>query len=220
MKNIIRQNPVVAILRNMPMRQVLPYARALQRAGINACEVALNTPDGLAQVESLRSSLPGAMVGAGTLMSASQCARAVAAGAQFILTPAANAEVLEFCAREHVPLLPGVMTPTDVDCCVRYGFNVMKLFPAGDLPPRYIRSLQGPFDGTEYVAVGGVKPGNVAEFVGNGFIGVGIGSNLVDKALLEQSDWDAVTASVAAMMGVLAAYLPGNVRDVLSVLQS
>ena len=97
---------------------------------------------------------------------------------------------LEFCRKNNIPLLPGVLTPTDVAVCLEYGYSIMKLFPAGDMPASYIKSLKGPFDGTEYVAVGGVKTDNIRSFFEQGFIGVGIGSNLVPKEYVAAGAWE------------------------------
>ena len=76
----------------------------------------------------------------------------------------------------------------------------MKLFPAGDFPMKYIRSLKGPFDGTEYVAVGGVNLDNARDFIENGFAGVGIGSNLMPKEFIQNKDWERAAKYIADRM--------------------
>ena len=108
---------------------------------------------------------------------------------------------MEFCRRYDIPLLPGVLTPTDVAVCLEYGYTIMKLFPAGDMPPSYIKSLKGPFDGTEYVAVGGVDAGNIKTFLDNGFIGAGIGSNLIPKEYVKNDAWDKASEYVKGIVG-------------------
>ena len=94
-----------------------------------------------------------------------------------------------------------MLTPTDVAVCLEYGYTIMKLFPAGDMPPSYIKSLKGPFDGTEYVAVGGVDAGNIKTFLDNGFIGVGIGSNLIPKEYVKNDAWDKASEYVKGIVG-------------------
>ena len=125
---------------------------------------------------------------------------AKAAGAQFFLTPSATVSTMEFCRTYDIPLLPGVMTPTEVAVCLSYGYTTMKLFPAGDLPMSYIKSLKGPYDDTDYVAVGGDSPANIAQFFKAGFIGVGIGSSLAPKEYTAAGQWDKVTEYVAALV--------------------
>lgn len=201
MNTIWHTYKVCAILRNIPDEQLLSYADAAFSGGIRLFEVALNTKNGVKQIESLREHFgEKAFVGAGTVTTMERCYDAYNAGASFFLTPAVNRDVLEFCAKNSMPVFPGVMTPTDVSVCMEYGCSVMKLFPAGDLPETYIKSLKGPFDGTEYVAVGGVKPENAADFIRRGFIGVGIGSNLISKELIKNGNWKLAAERIRNMV--------------------
>ena len=201
MKEIILQNPVCAILRGVEPSQVVDYAKAVYAGGVKMFEVAMNSENAAGQIEALRSEFgDSAWVGAGTVINGERCVAARSAGAQFFLTPSATVTTLEFCRKNEIPLLPGVMTPTDVAACLAYGYHTMKLFPAGDLPMNYIKSLKGPYDGTEYVAVGGVSPINIRQFFDAGFIGVGIGSSLAPKELVKAGRWDEVTAYIISMM--------------------
>lgn len=197
MKEILKGNPICAIMRGVPAEKALLYAQAAYRGGVRLFEVAMNTPDGAEQIALLRRKFgTDVYVGAGTVINKERCKAADDAGAQFFLTPNVAEETLRYCKDNGIPLLPGVMTPTDVGVCLDYGYDIMKLFPAGDLPMSYIKSLKGPFDGTQYVAVGGVKLENIAEFLKAGFIGAGIGSNLIPKEFVKNDDWDGAAAYV------------------------
>ena len=96
-------------------------------------------------------------------------------------------------------LLPGVLTPTDVALCLEYGFKTMKLFPAGAMPRSYVKDLKGPFDETNYMAIGGVKRENVGEFFDAGCISVGLASGLMPPGAVERCDWQACAGAVAAL---------------------
>lgn len=197
MKKILENNPICAIMRNVPTDKAVAYADAAYRGGVRMFEVAMNTPEGALQISMLRKEFgDNVYVGAGTVINEERCKAAEDAGAQFFLTPNVAECTLRFCKDRNIPLLPGVFTPTDVGICLDYGYSVMKLFPAGDMPMSYIKSLQGPFDGTEYVAVGGVKLENIADFMKAGFAGVGIGSNLIPKDMVAAGDWDAASEYV------------------------
>ncbi|MBO5092918.1 MAG: bifunctional 4-hydroxy-2-oxoglutarate aldolase/2-dehydro-3-deoxy-phosphogluconate aldolase [Lachnospiraceae bacterium] len=197
MKEILKDNPICAIMRGIPTEKALAYAQAAYRGGVRLFEVAMNTQGGAEQIALLRREFGADVyIGAGTVINKERCKAAHDAGAQFFLTPNAAKETLRYCRSHEIPLLPGVMTPTDVGVCLDYGFQIMKLFPAGDLPMSYIKSLKGPFDGTQYVAVGGVKLENIAGFFKAGFIGVGIGSNLIPKEFVKNDDWDSAAAYV------------------------
>lgn len=191
MKNILEHNKICAIMRNVPLEKTLDYAEAVYNGGIRMFEVAMNSHDAVRQIEMMRRRFGDeAYVGAGTVITQARCEAARQAGAQFFLTPSATVGTMEFCRRYDIPLLPGVLTPTDVAVCLEYGYSIMKLFPAGDMPPSYIKSLKGPFDGTEYVAVGGVSVDNIGEFLAQGFIGVGIGSSLIPKEYVKNNEWE------------------------------
>lgn len=201
MYTILRKSPIIVIYRNVPMEITIPYTQAILSGGITTFEVALNTPHALEQIRLMKREFGDQItIGAGTATNLRLCHEALSAGASFLLSPGSNPEVLRFCAQNNIPFLPGVMTPSDVELCVNHGFHVLKLFPAGDLPTGYIKSLKGPFDNTDYVAVGGVKADNIVNFLNSGFIGVGIGSNLVPKEIIDRKDWVAATTHITELI--------------------
>lgn len=202
MKTILEQCPIIAILRNLPPELLIPYAESILKSGICVFEVAMNTPDGSSQIATLKQWFgDNITVGAGTAITRERIDMAALAGAEFFLTPSTEEEQLRYCRQNQMRLLPGVMTPTDVALCLKYGFHIMKLFPAGDLPPAYIKSLKGPFNDTDYVAVGGVHAGNLQTFFDSGFIGAGIGSSLIPSAYISNQDWAGAAAYVGEHYG-------------------
>ncbi len=190
-RKVVLENPLLAIMRNVPLEKTVPYAEAIVKGGVRFFEVAMNSPAAAEQIRMLRDHFPDDVyIGAGTAITVERAEAAIKAGAQFLLTPSTDRDVILFCEANKIPLMPGVMTPTDVSFCYQHGFTTLKLFPAGDLPPRYIKSLKGPLDGTEYVAIGGVTPDNIADFFRNGFIGVGLGSAILPKEYVAENRWD------------------------------
>ncbi len=201
MREIVKDNPILAIMRKIPVDLTLPYARAVYDGGVRFFEVALNSPDGIEQIAMLSEYFGDrALIGAGTAINADLAQDAVDAGAMFLLAPSSPVEVLEYCAEQDIPFLPGVLTPTDVGLCVDYGFFTLKMFPAGDLPMGYVKSLKGPFDYTDYVAIGGVTPDNIPDFIKAGYIGVGLGSNLFPKEFMMNGEWGKASDFIAGMM--------------------
>lgn len=190
MLDIIQKNPMIAILRNVPSDILIDYAQAVVRSGITCFEVAMNTPGGAEQIGRLKSWFgETAVIGAGTATTIHRIDSATEAGASFFLTPSVEESLLQYFSKNHLKLLPGIMTPSDVGLCLKYDYHILKLFPAGDLPPTYIKSLKGPFGETDYVAVGGVTADNFMTFFKRGFSGVGIGSNLIPKEIVYRRDW-------------------------------
>ena len=144
--------------------------------------------------------LLGGLVGGGTAITVERCRSAIAAGAQFLLTPGTPLDVFSYCAENDIALLPGVLTPTDVATSLQFGYKTMKLFPAGSMPRHYVKDLQGPFDGTNYMAIGGVSPANIREFFDAGCISVGLASSLMPKDAVAANDWEACAAYVRGMV--------------------
>ncbi|MCI8443068.1 MAG: bifunctional 4-hydroxy-2-oxoglutarate aldolase/2-dehydro-3-deoxy-phosphogluconate aldolase [Provencibacterium sp.] len=200
MRKIVRENPLLAILRNVPLEKTLPYVEAVMKGGVRFFEVALNTPHALEQIALMKKEFGSqALIGAGTAISVERAEAALQAGAQFLLSPSSDEQVLSYCEKNGVALLPGALTPSEVTACLRHGFSTIKLFPAGNMPRGYIKSLKGPLDETDYVAIGGVNPGNLEDFFLQGYLGVGLGSSIVPKEALKEEDWAACSAYVAGM---------------------
>ncbi len=197
MKNIIRQHPVIAILRNIADRDLTDYIKCLYDGGLRAFEISFSHEGAARQIKAVRKSLPSdALIGAGTILQPEDVQLAREAGADFLLSPSANPKVLSLCAREQLKFLPGAFTPTDVSVCMEYGFQTIKLFPAGNLPLSYRKSLNGPFPNAVFVAVGGVTPQNTIDYIRAGYAGVGIGSSLADQSLFASKDWASITLSI------------------------
>lgn len=196
-KEIVTAHPIIAILRNIESALLLPYVESILEGGIGAVEIAVNSPDAFEQIRLLRENFgSGLLIGAGTVTSEDRMQNSLDAGASFFLTPSVSRELLLQFKKSGLPVLPGVLSPSEVSLCLKYDMNIMKLFPAGELPLSYIRSLKGPFETAEFVAVGGVNAGNMASFFHAGFLGVGIGSSLVPEDKLNARDWTYIRAHV------------------------
>lgn len=204
--SLVSQHPLLAILRNVPVEKTVDYAEAAVQGGAPFFEVALNSPHALEQISMLRTHFGDrCTVGAGTAITVERAKAALDAGAQFLLTPGTPLDVYEFCARNDVALLPGVLTPSDVATSLEFGFSTMKLFPAGSMPRSYIKDLKGPFDNTHYMAIGGVSPTNIREFFDAGYLSVGLASSLMPKAAVAANDWEVCVAYIRDMVAKITA---------------
>lgn len=190
LEQTMQEHPVLGILRNIPLDKTIDYADVAIRGEVSFFEVALNSPCALQQIEMLRDKFgEQCLVGAGTAITPELCQQAIAAGAQFLLTPGTPLDVLRYCRDHEIALLPGVLTPTDVAVSMEYGYHAMKLFPAGSMPLRYLKDLQGPFDKTQFMAIGGVNAENAADFLRAGYQSIGLASALMPKAAVAAGDW-------------------------------
>ena len=195
------ENPILAILRGVDDEILFDYAEAIMSGGVRFFEIALNSPGALSQIRALRQRFGNEIkLGAGTAITVDRAKAALEAGAEFLLSPSTNEDVLAFCESEGVPMLPGALTPTDISICVRHGFHTIKLFPAASMPMNYIKNLKGPFDNTEYVAIGGVNAHNMTDFIKNGYLGVGLGSNILPRDAVENRNWSAASDYVLSLV--------------------
>ncbi len=192
MGSVVKENPILAIFRNIPQEIILDYTDTVIKGGIRFFEVALNGAQGVKEISMLRERFGDqCIIGAGTAITTDLVKQAKDAGAEFFLTPGTPPDVLEYCAGHGLPMLPGVYTPSDVATCLEFGYKTMKLFPADCVPEGYLQALHGPFDEAQYMAIGGVCLDNIRAFFDRGYIGVGMASSLMPKEILEKRDWEA-----------------------------
>ncbi len=198
MLSIIKDEKIIAILRNIPSDKIVDLVEATYSQGIKVLEVSLMSDESFYQIEKLKKHFGSNMViGAGTVLSVESAKKAMDVGSDFLFAPSSDREVLDYCATNSIKFIPGVFSPSDVSLSISYGYNLLKLFPADVFPANYVKSLKGPFPTTEYIAVGGVNADNYKSYLNSGFVGVGIGSNLFPKDLIANNDWEAIKKNIS-----------------------
>ena len=199
----MNKSKITGILRNVKKEDVLKVGEILIKYNIKDFEVTYNTKDSLEIVKMLKKEFPEARIGMGTILTVEELKKAEESGAEFILTPSVNEEVLRYSGKNNIDLITGVFSPSEVALALRYGFNYLKLFPAIDLPDSYINNLMGPFDKVEFMAVGGVEKDNITDFFKAGFKSVGMGSSLIKKSYLESKDWEKLEKHVKEIAEII-----------------
>jgi 2-dehydro-3-deoxyphosphogluconate aldolase / (4S)-4-hydroxy-2-oxoglutarate aldolase len=185
---------IVAVLRGIDAERIVPVARAIHDGGVDAIEITANDPrvrEKVAAVDDALSSTD-AVVGAGTVLDEPTAQSVIDAGAEFVLSPDVNPEVVRTCNRHGVLSAPGVMTPTEAVTAIDAGADVLKMFPASTVGPSHIGALQGPLGEIPIVPTGGVSLENVDSFFEAGAAAVGVGSALVDYEAVAEGDMDQV----------------------------
>ena len=175
--NHIESAKVVAIIRLDDTNAVRPVIKALIESGISVLEITSNTPSFCEHITWARQNYPDTLIGAGTVITPALAQEAIQAGAQFLVTPNTDIEILKAAQNAGVVTLMGAMTPTEVAVAVTNGADFVKVFPAGPLGIDYFKALLGPFKGTRFLAVGSVNTANVAEWLKAGAVGVGVGGS-------------------------------------------
>jgi len=192
-RELMRLSPVIPVLTVTRVEDAVPLAQALVRGGIRVLEVTLRTSCALDAITEMRELVPGAVVGAGTLTRAEDFAAVQRAGAQFAVTPGLTPDLLFGAGETRLPLLPGVMTPTELIAARAAGFRACKLFPAQQAGGvGMLKALAGPFPDVVFCPTGGITRANAAEFLAQPNVLCVGGSWLAPRELVDAGNWGAI----------------------------
>lgn len=191
-------SPLVPVMVIDDLNQAVPMTQALAAGGITVYEVTLRTPVALQAIAAIREALPNALVGAGTVLNPQQYDAAVAAGAQFVISPGFTIELLEHARQQHphqqkVPLIPGVATPSEIMTAYRLGYDHLKFFPAeanGGAPA--LKAISAPLPQIQFCPTGGISPKNVDDYLALPCVATVGGSWMLPADALKQGDWQRV----------------------------
>lgn len=183
--------------------------RALLDAGIDIMEITLRTDAALQAIAAIRTAYPEVLVGAGTVLSLEKAREAVAAGAQFIVSPGFNADIVQWCLEHNIPVTPGCVTPTEIDRALSYGLKILKFFPAdifGGL--KACAAFNGPFgpQGVKFIPTGGVNNDNLADFADKPYIHAVGGSWLCGKDDIAIHNFKKITDTAAKAIDILLGF--------------
>jgi len=200
LEELARQR-LLAIIRGSDPAAATHAALVLFESGIRFVEISLVTTDALRVIAEVARRAPDECVlGAGTVLTREDVARAQEAGARFMVTPAVTESVAESVAR-GIPVLVGAFTPTEVVTALSLGATAVKLFPASIGGPAYLRAIRDPLPGVPFVPVGGVNARLAAEYLAAGAVAVGVGGPLLADAACG-GDLDALRERAAAFLAV------------------
>jgi 2-dehydro-3-deoxyphosphogluconate aldolase/(4S)-4-hydroxy-2-oxoglutarate aldolase len=194
-RDIVALAPVIPVLTVNDLQHAVPLARALSAGGLRVLEITLRTPVALAAIEAMRKAVPEAIVGVGTLTRAVDFAAADRAGAQFGVTPGLTPDLAAAARGARFPLLPGVMTPTELIAARAAGFTVLKLFPAQQAGGiGMLQAMGGPFPDVQFCPTGGITRATAPDFLALPNVVCVGGSWVAPRAMLEAGDWAGVEA--------------------------
>jgi 2-dehydro-3-deoxyphosphogluconate aldolase / (4S)-4-hydroxy-2-oxoglutarate aldolase len=176
-------NRLVAVVRSKTPGDALALARAAAEGGITFVEITFSVPGALDVIKDL-ASRKNIHVGAGTVLAPQQAERAIDAGAEFVVSPSLELNLIGICHTANIACFPGAATPTEIIAAQRAHADLIKIFPA-DLAggPYFIRQMQGPFPDARFMVSGGVNLKNVADYVSAGVTGICLGSAYLENLL-------------------------------------
>ena len=193
-KRISEIGVVPVIKLNNPERDAAPLAKALCEGGVPVAEVTFRAPRAEVAIRAMREACPDMLVGAGTVLTKEQLDLAVEAGAQFIVLPGFDPELVAYSQEKNIPIYPGCTTPTDYHAALKFGLEVLKFFPAeqsGGLAK--IKAMAAPFPMFKVMPTGGISLKNLKEYSASPVICACGGSYMVTADLIENGKWDEIT---------------------------
>ena len=186
------------------VQDAAPLAKALEEGGLPVAEVSFRTKAARESISAMKQACPDMLVGAGTILKVSQVDEAINAGAQFIVTPAFDAEITKYCLEHDIPILPGTSTPTDVQAAYKLGVDVVKFFPAeqaGGLA--MIKAIAAPYNMMTFMPTGGIGPKNMKDYLAYEKILCVGGSWMVKKEWIEQRDFAKIAEETKKAVALL-----------------
>ncbi|OAI28000.1 MULTISPECIES: bifunctional 4-hydroxy-2-oxoglutarate aldolase/2-dehydro-3-deoxy-phosphogluconate aldolase [Methylomonas] len=202
-QEVMTTSPVMPVMVINHLESAVPLAKALVDGGLKVLEITLRTPVALDAIRRIKAEVPGAIVGAGTIINVQTLHAAIEAGAEFIVSPGVTETLLDAALETSVPLLPGVITPSEVMRLLDRGITAMKFFPAeaaGGIP--MLKSIGGPLPQVTFCPTGGVNPKNAPEYLALSNVACVGGSWMAPADLVDAGDWAEITrrAAVAAQL--------------------
>jgi len=199
--DIIRETGVIAIMRAQSSEQLIAAADAIKKGGVRAIEVTMTTPGALGVIETAKARYGSdVMFGAGSVLDAETARATILAGADFVVSPTLNLELIKLCNRYSIPVAPGCYSPTEVLTGWQAGADFIKLFPASFGGPSLVKAILAPLPQVRIIPVGGVNLDTAADFIQKGAAALGVGSSLVNNKLLESGDMDELTRRAEAFI--------------------
>ncbi|MDE5655173.1 MAG: bifunctional 2-keto-4-hydroxyglutarate aldolase/2-keto-3-deoxy-6-phosphogluconate aldolase [Clostridia bacterium] len=188
----IKEQGVVVVIRGNDLQEAIKTVEACYKGGIKIIEVTFTVPRADELIKKLVEKYAGSdmLVGAGTVLDPETARVAMLAGAKFIVSPSLNIDTIKMCNRYGVPVMSGVMTPSEAQTAMEYGVDILKLFPGDIAKPAGLKALKGPFPHANIMPTGGVSQDNVEEWFKAGAYAVGAGSFLTKDA--KTGDFDKV----------------------------
>jgi 2-dehydro-3-deoxyphosphogluconate aldolase/(4S)-4-hydroxy-2-oxoglutarate aldolase len=186
---------IVAVVRSPDSRQLVEVCEALAGGGVTVIEITMTVPDALDVIRHVRQTMgERVLLGAGTVLDPETARAALLAGAEYLVAPTVNLDVIRLCRRYDKLVMPGAFTPTEVLTAWEAGADIVKVFPADVVGPAYFKALRGPLPQVRLMPTGGVDLATAADFLKAGACCLGIGGQLVEPKAVAARDFDRIRA--------------------------
>lgn len=195
---------VVAIIRVASAQEAVAVCGAIAKGGVKPIEITMTVPGAIDAIKELKGAMgDNVLLGAGTVLDPETARAVVLAGAEFVVCPTLNLEVIEVCRRYSKIVIPGAFTPTEILTAWEAGADIVKVFPATVGGPRYLRDIRGPLPQIRLMPVGGVNIDNTPDFIKAGAVAVAAGTSLVDGKAVSEGKYDIITENARKFVEVV-----------------
>ena len=205
--NLFKEASTLGIIRGASLKSVSGVLDACLLGGLKFIEFTLNSEEALSFIETGSKEFWDALcIGAGTVVSVPDATRAINAGAQFVVSPTLNEDVASYCNEKGLAYFPGALTPTEIERSWDSGATMVKVFPASQMGPEYLSTVQGPFKDILLLAVGGIKASNADEYLRAGASAVAIGGSVFSPSRIKNKEFGAIKDDILKFMLAVQSY--------------
>ena len=190
----VAESPVISVIRMNDTSKLMKVIDALSEGGVKFLEITFTTPNAVDVIKEVSKKVSSDfVVGAGTVLDPETARAAILAGAKFIVSPALNLDTIKMAHRYDIMMVPGAFTPTEIMTAWDMGADIVKVFPATALGPKYFKDIKGPFPQIRVMPTGGVSVDNAGEFIKAGACAVAAGTDLLDKEAIANDKFEIIT---------------------------
>jgi 2-dehydro-3-deoxyphosphogluconate aldolase / (4S)-4-hydroxy-2-oxoglutarate aldolase len=193
---LFEKEPVMGIIRGVDENSLTGVLEAAYAGGLRFLEITLNTPGALLLIERAVELFPDFCIGAGTVLSVESTQQAIDHGAQFIVAPNLNEQVAECCIKNNMAYFPGALTPTEIEKAWSSEATMVKVFPASQVGPDYIKQLKGPYDEIKIMAVGGISLENIHDYFSAGASAVALGGSILSTSRMANGEFSVIQKEI------------------------
>ncbi len=197
---LMMETGVVGVIRTKSSEKLLKVAEAVQEGGVKCIEVAMTTPNALEVIKEVAGNVEDVLIGAGTVLDAETARSAILAGAEYLVSPTTDLEMIKMCKRYGKVVAPGAFTPTEIMTAWQAGADIVKVFPAARLSPKFLSDVKAPLPQVKLMPTGGVSQENATEFIRKGADVVCVGSALIDKKAIAEGNFGVLTENAEELI--------------------
>jgi len=198
---LILSSKVIAVIRMSDTEKLAKVVEAVKAGGVKAIEITMTTPSALEIIAAMaKKKSPDVLIGAGTVLDPETAVQVIHAGADFVVSPVTNPAMITVCRRYDKLVAPGAFSPTEILTAWQSGADIVKVFPATSVGPKYFKDILGPLPHVRLMPTGGVSLENARDFIASGACCVAIGTALLDKKAIDAGDWDVLTRKAQALV--------------------